>query len=181
MPPKKKDAEEEVGNAARFGRVRNTLKMGIVGECPRGTCSQSRRIHNFLSRPRFGEKHSARRRTRRFSVGRTTASAAAALRGESKVHGALLPGGQVVEPLPPPWGRHPHHDAFCSNATHEREIHPRAGPRRRRPTQRGQVLALQPPDAASNRRGELPVLHHRAQRIALRGRALTSGPDLSVP
>jgi hypothetical protein len=36
MPPKKKDAEEEVGNAARFGRVRNTLKMGIVGERPAG-------------------------------------------------------------------------------------------------------------------------------------------------
>ena len=31
MPPKKKeDAQEEVG-AARFGRVRNNLKMGIVG------------------------------------------------------------------------------------------------------------------------------------------------------
>jgi obg-like ATPase 1 len=30
MPPKKAAAPEDVG-AARFGRVRNNLKMGIVG------------------------------------------------------------------------------------------------------------------------------------------------------
>jgi obg-like ATPase 1 len=30
MPPKKKEVEDE-NNAARFGRVRNSLKMGIVG------------------------------------------------------------------------------------------------------------------------------------------------------
>eukprot|EP00961_Rhodomonas_salina_P141423 1903951-Rhodomonas_salina.2 len=31
MPPKKKDAEPEVLGGARFGRVKNNLKMGIVG------------------------------------------------------------------------------------------------------------------------------------------------------
>lgn len=31
MPPKKKDEVPEAAGAARFGRVRNTLKMGIVG------------------------------------------------------------------------------------------------------------------------------------------------------
>ncbi len=31
MPPKKTAAEPEVLGAARFGRVKNSLKMGIVG------------------------------------------------------------------------------------------------------------------------------------------------------
>ena len=31
MPPKKKDEPEEAVGAARFGRVRNNLKMGVVG------------------------------------------------------------------------------------------------------------------------------------------------------
>ena len=31
MPPKKKDEAPEVAGAAKFGRVRNNLKMGIVG------------------------------------------------------------------------------------------------------------------------------------------------------